>query len=439
MKKLTCRGLIVNEGHIIRGTIDIEGDRIKSVTPSTHEDNSDEVYILPGIIDTHVHFREPGLTHKASIESESRAAAYGGVTTFFDMPNTIPQTTTPGNLEEKQRLARESSHVNYAFFYGATNDNVKTFNSLDRRQIPGIKLFMGASTGNMLVSHADTLHDIFRAAAHLNLPLMVHCEDTDIINRNMAMAQQKHGDDPPCHLHHLIRSEEACYQSTLMATSLARDHGTRLHVAHVSTAAELPLFGSLPSITAEATVSHLLFTCHDSQRLGTRIKCNPSVKTAADREALRKALTNGQITTIATDHAPHLLSEKAGGCRKAASGIPMVQFSLPAMLGLVDKGILTIQRLAELMSHQPATVFNISERGFIRPGYKADLVVVSPRKPWTLTPNLIQSRCAWSPLEGHTFQWRIEKTICNGHVVYDRQRPEPFDADYRGEAVRFNI
>ena len=437
MNTQTCCGLIVNEGHIIRGTIEIEGDRIKSVTPASSLDGADEVFILPGIIDTHVHFREPGLTHKACIESESRAAAYGGVTTFFDMPNTVPQTTTPESLAEKQRLARLSSHINYSFFYGATNDNIHTFADLDRRHIPGIKLFMGSSTGNMLVDRFETLQEIFRTASELGLPLMAHCEDTDIINRNMAEAQLTYGDDPPCFLHQLIRSEEACYKSTLEATSLAKVYGTQLHVAHISTARELEFFGQFRNITAEAVVAHLLFTNRDYEELGTRIKCNPSIKSPIDRDALREALTNGQITTIATDHAPHLLSEKEGGCKKAASGMPMVQFSLPAMLGLVDEGILSIERLAELMCHQPARLFHLSERGFIRPGYKADLVIVRPHAPWTLTKDVIQSRCGWSPLEGHTFQWRVEKTFCNGHTIYDRHRPVPFDADYHGEAARF--
>ncbi|MBQ8452424.1 MAG: dihydroorotase [Prevotella sp.] len=437
MNTQTCCGLIVNEGHIIRGTIEIEGDRIKSVTPASRQDDADEVFILPGIIDTHVHFREPGLTHKACIESESRAAAYGGVTTYFDMPNTVPQTTTPESLAEKQRLAGLSSHINYSFFYGATNDNVHTFDDLDRRYIPGIKLFMGSSTGNMLVDRSETLQEIFRTASELGLPLMAHCEDTDTINRNMAEAQLSYGDDPPCFLHPLIRSEEACYKSTLEATSLAKVYGTQLHVAHISTARELEFFGQFRNITAEAVVAHLLFTNRDYEELGTRIKCNPSIKSPTDRDALREALTSGQITTIATDHAPHLSSEKEGGCKKAASGMPMVQFSLSAMLGLVDEGILSIERLVELMCHQPARLFRLSERGFIRPGYKADLVIVRPHAPWTLTKDVIQSRCGWSPLEGHTFQWRVEKTICNGHAVYDLHRPVPFDADYHGEAARF--
>ena len=446
-EKLSISGHIVNEGHVFRGTVEIEGDCIKSVTGNdspidrqtqvSASSFPDDIYILPGVIDTHVHFREPGLTHKACIDSESRAAAYGGVTTFFDMPNTLPQTTTPESLKEKQQLAREASHVNYAFFYGATNDNVHTFAHLDRQQIPGIKLFMGSSTGNMLVDETKSLQDIFSETARLRLPLVAHCEDTSIIDQAMRQAQMEYGEDPPVSLHHLIRSEEACYDSTLLATSLAKAYGTQLHVAHISTAKELDFFGLQRSMTAEAAVAHLLFTNRDYATLGTRIKCNPSVKSPLDREALRQALNTGAVTTIATDHAPHLLSEKKGGCSKAASGMPMAQFSLPAMLSLVDEGVLTTERLVELMCHNPATLFGIRQRGFIRPGYKADLVIVRRHAPWTLTKDLIQSRCRWSPLEGRTFQWRIEQTICNGHIVYDRHRPVDFDADYRGEAVMF--
>ncbi len=442
MRTLIRGGKIVNEGHTVSGDIIIEDDLIGSPDSDVSEAtviDATGCYILPGIIDTHVHFREPGLTHKACIETESRAAAYGGVTSYLEMPNTNPQTTTPEALEEKYQLAAQESHVNYAFFYGATNDNVKTFKDIDRSHIPGIKLFMGSSTGNMLVDRMETLKNIFQTAAELQLPVMAHCEDTGIINRNMAKAQTSYGDDPPIFLHQLIRSEEACYNSTRLATSLAMTYGTQLHIAHVSTARELEFFGQSRLITAEAVVAHLLFTNRDYDTLGSRIKCNPSVKSPIDRKALREALNNGQITTIGTDHAPHLLSEKEGGCRKAASGMPMVQFSLPAMLGLVDEGVLTIERLAELMSHNPARLFGIRQRGFIRQGYKADLVVVRPQTPWTLSTDDIQSRCGWSPLEGHTFQWRIEQTFCNGQLIYDHHRQQPFDADYHGEELGFRV
>ena len=439
MKTLIENAIIVSDGRSFSGTIVIENDRIseitdKKITALWHTDQTVDAtgcFVLPGIIDDHVHFREPGLTRKADIESESRAAAWGGVTSFFDMPNTVPQTTTPEALDEKFALARQKSHVNYSFFYGATNDNVDSFSQLDPHRIPGIKLFMGSSTGNMLVDRADALRAIFSSA---RLPLMAHCEDTGIINANMQKAKSAEGDDPPVSMHPLIRSEEACYRSSALAVSMARTYDARLHVAHVSTARELELFGSDDNITAEAVIAHLFFCDADYARLGGRIKCNPSIKTLADRDALRKALSNGLITTVGTDHAPHLIEEKQGGAAKATSGMPMVQFSLPTMLELADEGVLTLERVVELMCHNPARLFEVRERGFIRPGFKADLVVVRPHSPWTVTPDIIQSKCGWSPMEGHEYQWRVEKTFCNGHLIYNNGI---FDDDCRGEELRF--
>jgi dihydroorotase len=348
------------------------------------------------------------------------------------MPNTQPQTTTLETLEEKFRLARQKSHVNYSFFYGATNDNVDSFAQLDIHRIPGIKLFMGSSTGNMLVDRRESLERIFRSTP---LPLMAHCEDTDIINRNMEAAKAKYGDDPKVIHHPEIRSTEACYESTRLAVELARKYHTRFHLAHVSTAKELEFFDANPSpITAEATVSHLYFSDRDYDRLGTRIKCNPAIKSERDREALQQALCDGRITVIGTDHAPHLLSQKEGGCAKAASGMPMIQFSLVTMLEMVDQGILTIERLVELMCHNPARLFEVRQRGFIRPGYRADLVIVRPNTGWTVTPSVIQSKCGWSPMEGHTYLWRVERTLCNGHTVYVDGK---VDTDYIGEEVVF--
>lgn len=447
MRHLITGGTIVNEGQVFPGAVIIEDGRIADILhhTDTARGNFDQTtdaagcLVLPGVIDDHVHFREPGLTDKADIASESRAAAYGGVTTYFDMPNTVPQTTSLEALDEKFALARAKSHVNYSFFFGATNDNAALFPQLDRHRIPGIKLFMGSSTGNMLVDKYGSLLKVFETAAALGLPLMAHCEDTDTINRNMEQMKKAYGDDPMVALHPLIRSEEACYESSALAVQLARTFGTHLHVAHVSTARELDLFAPsfrerLGLITAEACVAHLFFTSDDYLSKGTRIKCNPAVKRPEDRAALREALTDGRIATVGTDHAPHLLTQKEGGCVRAASGMPMIQFSLVTMLELVDEGVLPVERLVELMCHQPATLFSVRERGFLRPGYHADLVVVRRSEPWTVTRELIQSKCGWSPMEGHPYHWRVEQTFCNGRLIYDRGR---FDESSRGEEVLF--
>ena len=347
------------------------------------------------------------------------------------MPNTVPQTTTIEALEEKQALAREKSHVNYAFFFGATNDNTDLFAQLDPHRVPGIKLFMGSSTGNMLVDRREALERIFSTS---QLPIMAHCEDTAIINRNMAEAKQKFGDDPKVTHHPEIRSEEACYESTRMAVELAKQFGARLHVAHLTTAKELELFEKSSLLTCEATVSHLYFCDRDYNALGTRIKCNPAIKSQRDRDALREALNDGRITVIGTDHAPHLLSQKEGGCAKAASGMPMIQFSLVTMLELVDQGVLTIERLVELMCHNPARLFEVRQRGFLREGYQADIVLVRPNAGWMVTKDVIQSRCGWSPMENHMYLWRVERTICNGHTVYQQGR---VDTSYIGQPVLF--
>ena len=439
MRTIIEGGTIVNEGRTFDGTLVIEDGNIIDITTDSPSSTStaDNVidatgcYILPGIIDDHVHFREPGLTEKADIESESRAAAAGGITSYFDMPNTNPQTTTLEALEEKFALARQKSHVNYSFFYGATNDNVDTFPQLDIHRIPGIKLFMGSSTGNMLVDRREALECIFSTTP---LPLMAHCEDTAIINRNMAEAKAKYGDDPKVSHHPEIRSVEACYESTRLAVELAQKHHTRLHIAHLTTAKELELLDAQTTITAEVTPSHLYFSDRDYNRLGTRIKCNPAIKTERDREALQQALNDGCISVIGTDHAPHLLSQKEGGCCRAASGMPMIQFSLVTMLELVDEGVLTLERLVELMCHNPARLFEVRQRGFIRQGYRADLVLVRPNKGWTVTSSCIQSKCGWSPMEGHTFLWRVERTLCNGHSVYVDGK---VDSDYIGEEISF--
>ena len=440
MKTLIYGATIVNEGRSFKGCLTLENDLIASVTegeavPEGHFDlrlNAEDCVVMPGVIDDHVHFREPGLTVKADIESESRAAAYGGVTTFFEMPNTLPQTTTLDALNQKLELAQGKSHVNYSFFFGATNQNAHLFERLDPKRVPGIKLFMGASTGNMLVDRLETLENIFKNAP---LPIMTHCEDTQLVNQNMVEAKRLYGDDPAVEHHPAIRSAEACYHSSALAVELATKYGAQLHVAHLTTARELSLFGHNPRITAEAVIAHLWFCDADYRTRGTQIKCNPAVKTSADRDALRAALTDGRISVVATDHAPHLVSDKIGGCAKAASGMPMVQFSLPAMLELCEKGVLTIERMVELMCHAPARLFAVSKRGFIKPGYKADLAIVRRGEPWTVTKDCIQSKCQWSPMEGEKFRWRVVQTICNGHLLLDENGT--FDAQYRGEEVAF--
>lgn len=442
MTTLIKNGCIVNENRCIEGSLLIEGDRISRIftngeIPCDNYDNSIDAtgcFVLPGIIDTHVHFREPGLTQKADIENESRAAAYGGVTSVFDMPNTIPNTTTPEALHDKLQLFAEKCHVNYACLYGATNDNVGDFANLDRTEVPAIKLFMGASTGNMLVDKYGSLLKIFAEAARCDMPIVAHCEDSVTIDAAMQQIKKMYGDDPNVAFHPLIRNEEACYESSALAVLLAKTYGTRLHVAHISTAKELELFGNNNIITAEAALPHLLFSSEDYAILGTKIKCNPAVKRAEDRNELRKALYDGRITTVATDHAPHLASDKQGGCMRAASGIPMLQFSLISMLSLAEEGILGIERIAELMCHAPARLFGIHSRGYIRKGYKADLAIIRRTEPWTLTADDIQSKCKWSPLEGRKFNWQVVRTICNGQTIY---HDGEFEENSRGEKLIF--
>lgn len=434
---------IVNEGRRFIGTLVIDDDRIdeiiegadsEPVIPVDETINGTGCYLFPGVIDDHVHFRDPGLTQKGDFNTESRAAAAGGVTTVFDMPNCNPQTTTMEAFKEKWMIAASKSVVNYGLFFGATAGNAYELGKLDSRKVAGIKLFMGSSTGNMLVDNEVALRAIFESA---KLPIMTHCENTQLINENMAKAQAAYGNDPAVEHHPEIRSEEACYQSTALAVKLAQETGARLHVAHISTARELELFdANNPRITAEACVGHLVFSDKDYAKLGTRIKVNPAIKTEADCHALREALNNDKIYTIGTDHAPHKLSDKMGGCAKAASGMPIIQFSLVSMLELVDKGVLSLERMVQLMCHNPAELLQIENRGYLREGYKADIVMVRPHVPWTLTPNRIQSKCNWSPLEGHVFHWRVERTFCNGFPIFNRGHVT--DEKFRGQAVCYN-
>ena len=444
-RTLIKNGIIVNEGRSFKGDLVIIDDLIEAIYESSAPcGDYDKIvdaqggYVMPGVIDEHVHFREPGLERKADIKSESRAAAYGGVTSYFEMPNTNPQTTTLEALDDKYCRAAKESHVNYSFFFGATNENVADFSKLDVHRVPGIKLFMGASTGNMLVDRKEALERIFHTCAEMNLPLMTHCEDTNLINAKMEEVKAKYGDDPDVEFHPVIRDEEVCWNSSSLAVELAQRFGTRLHIAHVTTAKELSLFSSslntLQKITAEAVIAHLFFSDADYKDKGTLIKCNPSVKSADDRDALRKALTSGLISCVGTDHAPHESKDKQGGCCKAVSGMPMIQFSLVSMLELVDKGVLSLERLVELMSHNPARLFSVSQRGFLRKGYKADIVVVKPGEEWMVTKDIIQSKCKWSPMEGHRYRWHVVDTFVNGHLVYNDGL---FDAGYIGEEIRF--
>lgn len=441
MRTLIKNGTIVNEGRSFLGDLVVNGEQIEEIyegkAPRGIYDqviDASGCFVLPGVIDDHVHFREPGLTRKADIESESRAAAFGGVTSYFEMPNTNPQTTTLEALEDKFALGAQKSHVNYSFFFGATNDNVDSFDRLDVHRIPGIKLFMGSSTGNMLVDKYESLQQIFVKAKNLGLPVMTHCEDTDIINRNMAAYQEKYGEDPDVKFHPEIRSAEACYESSSLAVKLAKESGAHLHIAHVTTARELEFFGKDKNITGEAVIAHLYFSDEDYADKKAFIKCNPAIKTVKDRQALREALADGRISVVGTDHAPHEWKDKQGGCAKAASGMPMVQFSLVSMLELVDEGVLSIERMVEVMSHHPAKLFQVDKRGFLRPGYQADIVILRPHSAWTVHKEIIQSKCGWSPMEGHEYQWQVEQTICNGHLIYNKGE---FDEAYRGEELTF--
>lgn len=430
MKTIIRNANIVNEGRIFVGSVVIEDQFIQEViedgddTSQQYDQEIDAtgLYLFPGVIDDHVHFREPGLTHKADIASESRTAAAGGVTSFMDMPNVVPQTTTIDLLNQKFELGKMNSRVNYSFFYGATNDNVNTLSQLDRNRVPGVKVFMGSSTGNMLVDRVDSLLKLFQTSPLL---LMAHCEDTDIINSNIKAFRKKYKgqNDFPVRYHSRIRSVDACYASSALAVKLAKETGARLHIAHVSTAKELSLFeANVPLeeklITAEAVIAHLMFTTEDYDRLGTKIKCNPAIKTPDDRCALREALNTGIIDVVGTDHAPHLLKEKLGGALKAVSGMPMIQFSLVSMLELSDEGELSVERVAELMCHNPARLFKIDRRGFIRPGYYADLVLVDPNANWLVSEGRYYTKCGWTPMDERTFKWRVRRTFVNGTTAY---------------------
>lgn len=426
---LIHRATIINEGRSFIGSLLIERDIISTIyTDNVPEDiikrcqiiDAQGMYLIPGAIDDQVHFREPGLTHKGDIFTESRAAVAGGVTTYMEMPNTNPQTTTYDELQKKFDIASEKSLANYSFYYGATNENVKELVRVDKKHVCGVKVFMGSSTGNMLVDDAKTLQQIF---AEVDTLIATHCEKEEIIRDNIDKYKKQFGDDVLVKYHPMIRSEEACYHSSAMAVELADKYGSKLHVLHLSTGRELSLFADSPlkdkKITAEVCVHHLWFTDEDYERYGSLIKWNPAVKTRADRDALRQGLINGRLDVVATDHAPHLLSEKEGGCLKAASGGPLVQHSLQAMLEMSVQGTFTKELVVEKMCHAPAELFQIEKRGFIREGYYADLVLVNPNKTYQVSKDNILYKCGWSPFEGQQFSHTIEKTFVNGKIVFD--------------------
>jgi len=432
---------IVNEGRRTIGDVAIREGRIHQIGRNLTAHANARVldangrWLLPGMIDDQVHFREPGLTHKADIESESRACVAGGITSYMEMPNTKPPATNRTALEAKYARAAEVSRVNYAFYLGATNDNLEDIRTLDPKSAPGIKVFMGASTGNMLVDDPKTLDAIFREAP---TPIITHCEDTPMILANEEKARAIWGDDIPPEQHPLIRSREACVKSTELAISLAKKHGTRLHVLHISTADECLLFQPGPvagkRITAETCVHFLHFSDADYARLGHRIKCNPAIKTAADREAITLALAEGRLDVLATDHAPHLASEKAEPYTRAPSGLPLVQYALQCAIERVLDGKLTLERVVEAVSHAPATLFNVHERGFLREGFHADLVLVDPARPHRVTADDVLSKCGWSPFEGYTFRSSIAATFVNGNLAWHEGQ---LDDSVRGQRLEF--
>ncbi len=426
---LLYNGVIVNRNRRFIGYVAIDGMRISAVGEGKPEElfasadeciDVDGAFILPGVIDDQVHFRDPGLTHKGDIATESKAAAAGGVTSFMDMPNTNPPTVTIETLDAKRRRAAEVSAVNYAFFLGATNDNLPELLAADYQDIPGVKLFLGSSTGNMLVDNDDVLEQIFSRVPAL---IAVHSEDEATIREARQRLEQQYGHDIPIEMHPVMRSREACVISTRRAIERAQRCGTRLHVLHVSTADEVDMFSDMPlgpekRITAEVCVHHLWFSSDDYDRLGARIKMNPAVKNITDRKALRRGLKEGRLDIVATDHAPHLLSEKQGGLLDAASGAPMVQYSLPVMLELADQGVFTVEMVVEKMCHAPALLYNIVDRGWIESGMYADIVVVEPNSPYLVTDESAIGRCGWTPLAGTTLYNRVTRTYVNGQLVY---------------------
>lgn len=435
---------IVNEGIIAKGDVLVEEDRIAEIatsisakTPDTKIIDADGCFLIPGMIDDQVHFREPGLTHKANIETESKAAVAGGITTFIEMPNTVPQATTIELLEEKFAIAKQTSWANYSFMFGGTNDNLSEILKVDETKVAGLKLFLGSSTGNMLVDDPKVLEEIF---SKTNLLISVHCEDEATIKANLEKAIATFGEDIPMEQHPIIRSEEACYLSSSRAIALAKKTGARLHVFHLSTEKETHLFtNKIPlaekKITAEVCIHHLWFTDQDYATKGSKIKWNPAVKTEKDRDGLWKALLEDRIDVIATDHAPHTIEEKANSYLNAPSGGPLVQHALEALFEMYHRGRISVEKIVEKAAHNPAILFQIKDRGYIREGYKADLVLIDPNAPWRVTKDNTIYKCGWSPFEGTTFKSRITHTIINGTLSYENGK---FPAKAKAERITFN-
>jgi dihydroorotase len=432
---------IVNEGKISNGDLLIKNGRIEKIANELNDHANEEIngygkLLLPGVIDDQVHFREPGLTHKADIESESKAAVAGGITSYMEMPNVKPPSITQELLESKYKIGANKSLANYSFYMGTSNDNLEEVLKTDPENVCGIKIFMGSSTGNMLVDDEGVLQKVFANAPTI---IATHCEDEATINRNLKKYQEKFGDNIPIAVHPEIRSHEACYLSSSFAVNLAKKHDTRLHILHLSTANELALFDNkLPlkdkRITSEACIHHLWFSEDDYENKGTFIKWNPAVKTAKDREAIWQALLEDKIDVIATDHAPHTLEEKQQIYTKAPSGGPLVQHSLVAMLEMHKRGKISLEKIAEKMSHNPAILFNIKERGFIREGFFADLVLVDMNRPWKVDKENILYKCGWSPFEGQNFQSVVTHTIVSGHLAYEEGK---FNLDQMGARLKF--
>jgi len=439
---LILNARIVNEGKVFEADVLTKGHYIEKIGPDLQSQTADRVIdakghvLLPGVIDDQVHFREPGLTHKGTILTESRAAVAGGVTSFMEMPNTVPPAFTRELLEEKYQIAANTSLANYSFYIGASNDNLEEVLKADVNTICGLKIFMGSSTGNLLVDDSKTLEGFFSRFPSL---IATHCEDEPTIRKNTAEFREKYGEDMPVSYHPLIRSEAACYQSSSLAVGLAKKYGTRLHVLHISTEKEILLFDNATplekkKITAEACVHHLWFNDQDYERLGMLIKWNPAIKTAADQKAILNGVLDNHLDVIATDHAPHTLEEKENSYFNAPSGGPLVQHSLPAMLEFYRLGKLSLKNIVQKMCHNPAVAFQIQKRGFIREGYFADLVLVDLNKPWEVKKDNIKSKCGWSPFEGVTFRSAVTHTIVSGHLAYAGGE---FDDSNRGLRLEF--
>jgi len=441
-KTLLKNALLINEGKQWEGDLLIEGERIAKIASSITSDTAAVIdvkghYLLPGVIDDQVHFREPGLTHKGTIATESRAAISGGITTFMEQPNTNPQTTTIKKLEEKFAMGASSSFANYSFLFGGTNDNLEELKKLDKNACSGVKLFLGSSTGNMLVDDEEVLEQIFN---NTEMVISTHCEDETTIKHNLSIYKEKYGEDIPIKYHSLIRSEEACFLSSSKAVALARKTGARLHVFHVSTGKELSLFrNDIPleekKITAEVCLHHLWFSEEDYELYGTHIKWNPAIKKASDRQQLWQGLLDNRIDILATDHAPHTLKEKDQKYLKAPSGGPLVQHALPAMMEKALKGKISMETMVTKMCHNPSILFQIKDRGYLREGYFADLVVVNPSNPWEVNKSNILYKCGWSPFEGTRFNSKIAHTFVNGHLAYTNGE---FSTERHAKRLTFN-